>query len=63
MRAFDVAHVVATTLVSFVPLLLFLGTRDVGLALAILVAPITLIGPTVAVIAHVIARRSQQVSG
>ncbi|MBX3500659.1 MAG: hypothetical protein KF889_14520 [Alphaproteobacteria bacterium] len=132
MRAFDTTYVATTALACFVPLLLFMGHRDIGvvvlgtlvggvgaaiggsicrrwpglaapgwklwlaawlfnpvlivvlgyilseyecllgyargwkcmgLALAILALPVTLIGPTAAVIAHVIARRSRQSSG
>jgi hypothetical protein len=131
MRGFDIAHVIATVLASFVPLLVLLGTRDMGLvvlgtlaagvgaaiagficrrwpglaapgwklwlaawlfnpvailllgyilsqyqcllgqvrgwhcmglALAVLVSPVTLIGPTVAVIAHLVARRADRVA-
>jgi hypothetical protein len=39
------------------------GWQCMGLALAILAAPITLVAPTVAVIVHVIARRSGSVPG
>jgi len=39
------------------------GWKCMGLALAVLASPLTLVGPTVAIIAHVIARRTGSVAG